>query len=140
MGSAALRAAAAAMVAVVVAASMVDVVAPTAAIVTVVAAAVKAIAPVLPVTTWGRSSSKKRYGGVKRCMTRLSQHAASRWGKAMSLAPNLNTHVECLGELQSAANEAHRLAVVQPWLLPKSRLLIDSIVALLDNGATQVML
>ena len=56
----------------------------------------------------------------------------------MSLAPNLNTRVECLGELQSAANEAHRLAVVQPWLLPKSRLLIDSIVALLDDGAAQV--
>ena len=56
----------------------------------------------------------------------------------MSLAPNLNTRVECLEELQSAANEAHRLAVVQPWLLPKTRLLIDSIVALLDDGAAQV--
>ena len=56
----------------------------------------------------------------------------------MSLAPNLNTRVECLEELQSAANEARRLTVVQPWLLPKTRLLIDSIVALLDDGAAQV--
>ena len=59
--------------------------------------------------------------------------AVCHWGVAMSLAPNINYHVESQAKLNAAAELAGDVAAQQPSLQPKTHRLVAGVVALIQD-------